>query len=138
MNQKEEIIQKLFNDEPLLHEELIFISYNLGDENKEKIIPYNHEEKDIFNACGVTKADADRMNKKFSEMMAAAGETSSISNIVERAEILMNSDASFKRLVLIQAVKFTLEKQVASPLKDFLDHLDKLKRKLDKDEDDDK
>ena len=46
MSQKEEIIQKLFNDEVLLHEELVYISYNLRESEKEPVsLPYNHEEK---------------------------------------------------------------------------------------------
>ena len=137
MSQKEEIIQKLFNDETLLHEELVYISYNLKEGDKEPVsLPYNHEEKNIFSACGVTEDHAKQMNEKFGALIKEGNE-SSISSLVEKVELISRLNPAYMRLVLIQAVQFSLEKNLRNqgPIKDLLDHLEKLKRKLDGDED---
>lgn len=140
MSQKEEIIQKLFNDEVLLHEELVYISYNLRESEKEPVsLPYNHEEKNIFSACGVTEDHAKQMNEKFGALIKEGNE-SSVSSLVEKVELISRLNPAYMRLVLIQAVQFSLEKNLRNqgPIKDLLDHLDKLKRKLDGDGDSDK
>lgn len=137
MSQKEEIIQKLFNDEALLHEDLIYISYNLKEGEKEPAsLPYNHKEKNIFSACGVTEDHAKQMNEKFGALIKEGNEDS-ISSLVEKVELISRLNPAYMRLVLIQAVQFSLEKNLRNqgPIKDLLDHLEKLKRKLDEDKD---
>lgn len=137
MSQKEEIIQKLFNDETLLHEELVYISYNLREAEKEPVsLPYNHEEKNIFSACGVTEEHAKQMNEKFGDLIKQENE-GSISSLVEKVELISRLNPAYMRLLLIQAVQFSLEKNLRNqgPIKDLLDHLEKLKRKLDGDKD---
>jgi hypothetical protein len=117
MNQKETIIQKLFNDETLLHEELVYVSSNLKDGEVSDIIPFDHEQKSTFEACGVTPKDADEINKSFSKLLGENKDTT-ISGIVEKVEIMSSGNPKFRRLLLIQAVQHSLEKQAMKGMGD--------------------
>lgn len=100
---KQVIIEKLFNGEELESNEILEITKSLKDDNVEEIKPYNHSETTLFEACSLSENDADEFNNKVSTVLK---ESKSLSEIVEYCERLIETNSNYKRLVVIQAVKF--------------------------------
>jgi hypothetical protein len=97
------IIEKLFNGQELENSEILEITRSLNNTGNLDIKPYNHTEGTIFEACNVSENDIDDLNKKVSDF---SKDSKSISEIVEHCEALMDLNISYKRLIIIQAIKY--------------------------------
>lgn len=92
---KEEILQKLFSDEPLNREEILFVSMNLKDE---EVLPFNHKIDNVYAACGLDKEKCvdllDGLNGGPKKMSLSEG--------VEMIESKLMASAKLRRLILIK------------------------------------
>jgi len=100
---KQVIIEKLFNNQELESSEILEVADSLSKTGHIEIKPYNHKEDKVFEACCIEESDIDNLNKEISDK---SKETKSISEIVEHCEKLMNVNSSYKRLIIIQAIKY--------------------------------
>jgi hypothetical protein len=97
------IIEKLFNGQELEGSELIEVTKALNLVEDTDIKPYNHTEGTVFEACSISENDIDELNQKVSDF---SKDSKCISEIVERCETLMDLNVSYKRLIIIQAIKY--------------------------------
>lgn len=100
---KQVIIEKLFNGEELESSEILEVTRSLNYIDGTDIKPYNHEETKIFEACNISENDIDELNQKVSDF---SKDSKSISEIVEHCEALIDLNVSYKRLIIIQAIKY--------------------------------
>jgi hypothetical protein len=100
---KQVIIEKLFNGQELEGSELIEVTKALNLVEDTDIKPYNHTEGTVFEACNVSENDIDELNKKVSDF---SKDSKSVSEIVEHCEVIMDLNVSYKRLIIIQAIKY--------------------------------
>jgi hypothetical protein len=117
---KQTILEKLFNDQELSKEEIIFISKNLND-NKELPLPFDHSLPHTLEACGLTRDDVGRINKAFQSMFGGTA-PKSLSEIVEKTEALVHTDNKFLRMVILQCAKYAQD-VIHSPLESLLGKL---------------
>lgn len=120
-NIKEQIIEDLYNDRSLSSEQIIFIAKNLKDDSQVPV-PYDHDNIDSALACGVTKNDADKFNEKFRLVIRTMGKSAKFSQLVERLENIVYTDAKFMRMVIIQCMRYAEEHQ-SNPLESLLKKL---------------
>lgn len=144
---KQTIMEKLFNGKELSTEEILFVGKNLPDiENN--VLPYDHENDNSLTACGLTKKDVDRVNKKFRELQENSPEKR-VSKLVELVECDAHVDPLLLRMLVFQAIKAGTARAIhfamGSDLKDITDDMPEalkkliekiIKRKMDEDEED--
>jgi hypothetical protein len=100
---KQVIIEKLFNGEELESSEILEVTRSLNYVDGADIKPYNHQETKIFEACNVCEDDIQELNIKISDF---SKDSVSVSEIVEHCEKLADLNSSYKRLIIIQAIKY--------------------------------
>jgi hypothetical protein len=100
---KQTIIEKLFNGEELESSEILEVTRSLNFTDNLDVKPYNHTEGTVFEACNISENDIDELNQKVSDF---SKDSKSISEIVEHCEALMDLNVSYKRLIIIQAIKY--------------------------------
>jgi wobble nucleotide-excising tRNase len=100
---KQAIIEKLFNNQELESSEILEVADSLSKTGNIEVKPYYHQEGQVFEACCIEESDIDNLNKEISNK---SKETKSVSEIVEHCEKLMNVNSSYRRLIIIQAIKY--------------------------------
>lgn len=70
-NKKAQIAEVLFDGKELRSEDILFVLSHIPDENNQKgefnstpLLPFDHNAKSMYKACGITKEDFDTMSKK--------------------------------------------------------------------------
>lgn len=99
---KQQIMEKLFNGKELTTEEILFVGKNLPTENN--VLPYDHENDNSLTACGFSKSDVDRVNKRFREIQENTQEKR-VSKLVEMVEADAHADETLLRMLVFQAIK---------------------------------
>lgn len=109
---KQEIMEKLFSDKPLTTEEIMLVGASLNDEKpkgrkKKTSLPiYNHTKISIGDACGLTDADFDNINKLIrSQIIDKKDEINCDSKHIEAMEKIAAVSPLNMRLILYQYVK---------------------------------
>ncbi len=107
---KEQIVAKLFNNEELSNDELVFISRNLHD-STHNALTFDHSKSDIMQACGLTQADFDALNKMMEAQMEKCndGEGSGFSKHLENFESVALSNPKFLRIILMNHIKLMMQ-----------------------------
>ena len=68
---KQEVMEALLCADSNIHSDVItFIGANLGDANAE-VIPFNHDEDHVFEACGITENDCKLMTDELNDYMSS-------------------------------------------------------------------
>ena len=115
---KQQIMEKLFAEQPLTNEEILYIGANLDEaaptqesasktrRSKKSKLPFNHSADDFATACGLKDTDFDNVNKIIkSEIMDKKDELSAKSKQVEVYEKIALSKNTNLRLILYQFMK---------------------------------
>lgn len=118
MSMKQQIMEKLFAEQPLTNEEILYIGSNLDEtvassesptktrRSKKAKLPFKHEAADFADACGLRDIDFDSVNKIIkSEVMDKKEELSTKSKQVEVYERIALSKPVNMRLILYQFMK---------------------------------
>ncbi len=117
---KEQIMTKLFNDQPLTNEEILFISNHLKDEEIEEL-HFNHSSQDVYDACSLKKEDVDDIDQTINRRMKEDGR---VSHAVELLEAdIMSSRKKLRCLIVthIQQYPGRMTKGLGDTLKGLLD-----------------
>lgn len=112
MSMKQKIMEKLFAEKPLTNEEILLIGASLDDttspdETKKASLPtFNHSEKNLPKACGLTQEDFETVNKLIrSEIMGRKDELDCNSKAIEVYERIGLAKPANFRLLMYQFVK---------------------------------
>lgn len=102
---------KLFNNEELTGEEMIFIGRNLNESSQSALV-FNHSSKDTLEACSLTQEDFDSLNAIMkSQVEAKKGDFKGSSEIVEKLEEIALSNPKFLRIILMNHIRLMLQSQ---------------------------
>lgn len=115
---KQQIMEKLVNNEELSSEEIIFLSRNLSNDTGVKQIPFSHSENDIFKACGLTNSQAADFHSSL--MQYAQDGMDKVSKLVEKLESVCLSNEASLRMAIVNAIKFAYEEEAKKQLPDML------------------
>lgn len=111
---KQEIMEKLLNDEELSTSEIVYIGKNL-DNTAWKDMPYDHAAADSLTACGLKEDDVNELNDLFADIMKK-NKPICVSKIVEKVEKTVCSDERFMRMMIFQALQYAHEKASISSM----------------------
>lgn len=103
---------KLFDNQELTSEEIIFIGNNLVDKEVE-FISYDHTKENSFEACGLTKELVEQANKDFANVSRKCERTS---ELIEELEKITSADPMKVRMMIMQSVKASLEHSMEKKL----------------------
>lgn len=108
---KEKIMAKLFNNEELTSEEMVYIGKNLQD-NGFAGIPFNHEKENTLEACGVAEEDFNALNKIMKEQMEDKKDGfKGASEAIEKIEQVALSNPKFLRIILMNHIRLMFQSQ---------------------------
>lgn len=102
---KQQIMEKLFNNQELTTEEILFIGKSLPDNSSSNttVLPYNHaNEQDCYQAIGVNVQDVLVLDKA---LQVSLQDRPNISRAVEIAETLVTPDTKNVRILLLQCIR---------------------------------
>lgn len=115
---KQQIMEKLFAEQPLTNEEILYIGANVDESaatqestsktrrSKKSKLPFNHAASDFSEACGLKDSDFDNINKIIkTEIMDKKEELATKSKQVEVYEKIALSKSANLRLILYQFMK---------------------------------
>jgi len=115
---KQQIMEKLFSEQSLTNEEILYIGANLDESaatqestsktrrSKKSKLPFNHAASDFSEACGLRDSDFDNINKIIkTEIMDKKEQLATKSKQVEVYEKIALSKSANLRLILYQFMK---------------------------------
>jgi hypothetical protein len=107
---KNQIMEKLVNNQELSTSEIVFLNRNLpGEDNQEAIsmLPFNHDEKKVFEAVGLNRSKMDTFVEKMKQVSEKVRESedSSMSRLIEELEALAMSTPENTRALVTYFVK---------------------------------
>ena len=132
---KQQVMEALFSADCNISDDVIsFIGANLPDANT-KVIPFDHEEDHVFQACGIQEEDCAEMTEVLNDYMNTLpkGERQQ-SRAVEY--IINSGNAKFMRIAVIAGLQQVRSQAVSEKMDDLGELLMKALRKRLKDQDD--
>jgi len=119
---KQQVMEALFSADCNISSDVIgFIGGNLPDLNVE-VIPFNHDENHVFEACGIQEEDCKEMTKVLNDYMNTLPKNQRQQS--KAVEYIMNSgNARFMRIAVIaglQKVRDNADEREGSDLNELL------------------